>query len=53
MSLVVLVGPAGVGKGSLVKQILANHQDFMLSLRGKTRLMVCTITSLVASASRK
>ena len=37
MSLVVLVGPAGVGKGSLVKQILANHQDFMLSVSATTR----------------
>ena len=37
MSLVVLVGPAGVGKGSLVKQILAKHEDFMLSVSATTR----------------
>lgn len=37
MSLVVLVGPAGVGKGSLVKQILATNDDFMLSVSATTR----------------
>ena len=37
MSLVVLVGPAGVGKGSLVKQILAKQEDFMLSVSATTR----------------
>ena len=37
MSLVVLVGPAGVGKGSLVKQILATNEDFMLSVSSTTR----------------
>jgi len=37
MSLVVLVGPAGVGKGSLVRLILAKHEDFMLSVSATTR----------------
>jgi len=37
MSLVVLVGPAGVGKGSLVREILANHDDFTLSVSATTR----------------
>jgi guanylate kinase len=37
MSLVVLVGPAGVGKGSLVRQILGGHEDFMLSVSATTR----------------
>jgi guanylate kinase len=37
MSLVVLVGPAGVGKGSLVRHILGGHEDFMLSVSATTR----------------
>lgn len=37
MKLVVLAGPAGVGKGSLVKWILAHSQDFMLSVSATTR----------------
>ncbi len=37
MSLVVLVGPAGVGKGSLVREILRTEQDFMLSVSATTR----------------
>ena len=37
MSLVVLVGPAGVGKGSLVKLILDKYEDFMLSVSATTR----------------
>lgn len=37
MKLVVLAGPAGVGKGSLVKWILANDPDFMLSVSATTR----------------
>lgn len=37
MKLVVLAGPAGVGKGSLVKWILANSPDFMLSVSATTR----------------
>lgn len=37
MSLLVLVGPAGVGKGSLVKQILSANSDFLLSVSATTR----------------
>jgi guanylate kinase len=37
MSLVVLAGPAGVGKGSIVQWILNNHPDFMLSVSTTTR----------------
>ena len=37
MSLVVLVGPAGVGKGSLVREILDSEKDFMLSVSATTR----------------
>ena len=37
MSLVVLAGPAGVGKGSIVKWILENTDDFMLSVSATTR----------------
>jgi len=37
MSLVVLVGPAGVGKGSLVSEILTRFDDFMLSVSATTR----------------
>jgi guanylate kinase len=37
MKLVVLAGPAGVGKGSLVKWITANDPDFMLSVSATTR----------------
>lgn len=37
MKLVVLAGPAGVGKGSLVKWILASSSDFMLSVSSTTR----------------
>jgi guanylate kinase len=37
MKLVVLAGPAGVGKGSLVKWITANDSEFMLSVSATTR----------------
>jgi guanylate kinase len=37
MSLIVLAGPAGVGKGSIVKWILDNTDDFMLSVSATTR----------------
>ena len=37
MSLVVLAGPAGVGKGSIVQWILENYPDFMLSVSSTTR----------------
>jgi guanylate kinase len=37
MQLVVLAGPAGVGKGSLVKQILASSTDYLLSVSATTR----------------
>lgn len=37
MKLVVLAGPAGVGKGSLVKNILANSNDYLLSVSATTR----------------
>jgi guanylate kinase len=37
MKLVVLAGPAGVGKGTLVKWITANDPEFMLSVSATTR----------------
>ena len=37
MTLVVLVGPAGVGKGSVVKSILDTHPKFRLSVSATTR----------------
>jgi guanylate kinase len=37
MSLVVLAGPAGVGKGSIVRWILDHNDDFMLSVSATTR----------------
>lgn len=37
MKLVVLAGPAGVGKGSLVKSILAKSSDYLLSVSATTR----------------
>ena len=37
MKLVVLAGPAGVGKGSLVKWITGNDPEFMLSVSATTR----------------
>lgn len=37
MSLVVLAGPAGVGKGTLVKYILEHQADFTLSVSATTR----------------
>jgi guanylate kinase len=37
MKLVVLAGPAGVGKGSLVKEIISSNPDFMLSVSATTR----------------
>jgi guanylate kinase len=37
MTLLVLVGPAGVGKGSLVKKMLAHHSDLRLSVSATTR----------------
>lgn len=37
MKLVVLAGPAGVGKGSLVKSILAQSNDYLLSVSATTR----------------
>lgn len=37
MSLIVLAGPAGVGKGSIVRWILDNTDDFMLSVSATTR----------------
>lgn len=37
MTLLVLVGPAGVGKGSVVKEILDRNTDFMLSVSATTR----------------
>ena len=35
--LFVITGPSGVGKGSLVKELLANHQDLWLSVSATTR----------------
>lgn len=37
MSLVLLVGPAGVGKGTIVKRILATSDRFTLSVSATTR----------------
>ncbi len=37
MSLIVLAGPAGVGKGTLVKWLLEHDQRFMLSVSATTR----------------
>ena len=37
MKLVVLAGPAGVGKGSLVKWITSSDPEFMLSVSATTR----------------
>jgi guanylate kinase len=37
MTLLVLVGPAGVGKGSVVREILSKNTDFMLSVSATTR----------------
>ena len=37
MTLLVLVGPAGVGKGTVVKEILTKNTDFMLSVSATTR----------------
>jgi guanylate kinase len=37
MKLVVLAGPAGVGKGSLVKSILSKSSDYLLSVSATTR----------------
>lgn len=37
MKLIVLAGPAGVGKGSLVKKILELSTDFLLSVSATTR----------------
>lgn len=37
MKLVVVAGPAGVGKGSLVKWITSNDPEFMLSVSATTR----------------
>jgi guanylate kinase len=37
MKLVVLAGPAGVGKGSLVRSILASSSEFLLSVSATTR----------------
>ena len=35
--LIVLTGPSGVGKGTLVKQLLARHQQIWLSVSATTR----------------
>jgi len=37
VTLVVLAGPAGVGKGTIVRRILATEDDFMLSVSATTR----------------
>jgi guanylate kinase len=37
MSLLILAGPAGVGKGSLVKEILAQDSSFTVSVSATTR----------------
>ena len=36
-NLIVLTGPSGVGKGSLVKEILERHKDIWLSISATTR----------------
>lgn len=36
-ALVIIVGPSGVGKGTIAKWILANHEDFALSVSATTR----------------
>ena len=35
--LIVISGPSGVGKGSVVKEILAEHSDFVVSVSATTR----------------
>lgn len=37
MSLVVIAGPAGVGKGTIVRKLLAESSDFILSVSATTR----------------
>jgi guanylate kinase len=37
LALVVLAGPAGVGKGTIVQRILASESDFLLSVSATTR----------------
>ena len=37
MTLVVIAGPAGVGKGTIVRKILQQESDFMLSVSATTR----------------
>jgi len=37
MSLIVLAGPAGVGKGTLVKWLVEHDRRFMLSVSATTR----------------
>jgi guanylate kinase len=37
LTLVVLAGPAGVGKGTIVREILASEPDFTLSISATTR----------------
>lgn len=37
MTLVVIAGPAGVGKGTIVRTILGQEDDFMLSVSATTR----------------
>ena len=36
-NIIVITGPSGVGKGSIVKQILAKHKDIVLSVSATTR----------------
>ena len=35
--LIVVTGPSGVGKGTLVKQLLARHQELWMSISATTR----------------